>query len=279
MVPSSIRQFRAVYESQFLAWCNQENYRLIAEIDLAALRAFRNTWEDQSSRTRHTKQIRMKQFFRFCVANGWIKENPAMGLTRIKVAQSQTNYFRPKEMEKLLNAALASDARNDHRGGKRLHALILLMRWSGLRITDAVTLERSRVINGQLMLYQMKTGTPVRVPLPSKVLEALENVPPGMASHPDYYFWSGNGKKETAADVFHKAFRRLASKHFAGKRAHPHMLRDTFAVELLLAGVPLDQVSKLLGHSNVSMTEKHYAPWVEARMTQLENSVRASWSA
>ncbi len=33
---------------------------------------------------------------------------------------------------------------------------------------------------------------------------------------------------------------------------------NTFAVELLLSGVPIDQVSLLLGHSSVKVTEKHY---------------------
>jgi integrase/recombinase XerD len=55
------------------------------------------------------------------------------------------------------------------------------------------------------------------------------------------------------------------------------MFRDTFAVELLLAGVPLDQVSLLLGHSSVKITEKHYAPFVKARQQQLEASVRMAW--
>jgi len=55
------------------------------------------------------------------------------------------------------------------------------------------------------------------------------------------------------------------------------MFRDTFAVEMLLAGVPLDQVSILLGHKSIKVTEKHYAPWVRARQEQLENSVRRAW--
>ncbi len=55
------------------------------------------------------------------------------------------------------------------------------------------------------------------------------------------------------------------------------MFRDTFAVELLLSGVPIDQVSLLLGHSSVKVTEKHYSPFVKARQEQLENSVMLSW--
>lgn len=55
------------------------------------------------------------------------------------------------------------------------------------------------------------------------------------------------------------------------------MFRDTFAVELLLAGVPIDQVSLLLGHSSVKVTEKHYAPFVKARQAQLAQSARMAW--
>jgi integrase len=46
------------------------------------------------------------------------------------------------------------------------------------------------------------------------------------------------------------------------------MFRDTYAVELLLAGVPVDQVSLLLGHSSVKITERHYAPFCKARQQQ-----------
>ena len=46
---------------------------------------------------------------------------------------------------------------------------------------------------------------------------------------------------------------------------------------MLLAGVPIDQVSILLGHASVRITEKHYSPWVKARQDQLANSVRNAW--
>ena len=59
---------------------------------------------------------------------------------------------------------------------------------------------------------------------------------------------------------------------------HAHRFRDTFAVELLLAGVPLERVSILLGHSSVKITEKHYAPWVRERQEQTEADVRRTWA-
>ena len=48
---------------------------------------------------------------------------------------------------------------------------------------------------------------------------------------------------------------------------------------MLLAGVPIDQVSLLLGHASVKITEKSYAPFVKARQIQLQESVRNAWMA
>jgi integrase len=157
------------------------------------------------------------------------------------------------------------------------------MRWSGLRIRDAVTLECSRLEENKLLLYQAKTGIPVFVPLPPEVAELLRSIPPCLKPNPRYFFWSGNGLPKTFVANWQRAYRRLfkiadlRNPDGTPKRAHCHMFRDTFAVEMLLAGVPIDQVSILLGHASVRVTEKHYSPWVRARQDQLEKSVQAAW--
>jgi integrase len=49
-------------------------------------------------------------------------------------------------------------------------------------------------------------------------------------------------------------------------------------VELLLAGVPLETVSILLGHSSVKITEKHYKTWVRSLQRKLQDEVKRAWS-
>jgi integrase len=156
-------------------------------------------------------------------------------------------------------------------------AFVLLLRWAGLRIGDAISLERSRLTaEGRIMLYMAKTGNPVCVLIPEYVSQLLHSLP---NSNPKYFFWTGNGLLKTAAADWQRTLRRLFKFADLDKRCHPHMFRDTFAVELLLAGVPIDQVSMLLGHSSVKITEKHYSPWVHARQQQLEESVLKAWAA
>ena len=144
-----------------------------------------------------------------------------------------------------------------------------------MRIGDAVMLERSRITGDKLFLYTAKTGTPVYIPLPDLVLTALEAVP---KIGEQYFFWSGESKRDSATGDWQRALKGLF-KEAEIPDGHAHRFRDTFAVELLKAGVPMDRVSVLLGHSSIKVTEKHYSPWVRARQEQLESDVRLSWKS
>jgi integrase-like protein len=102
-----------------------------------------------------------------------------------------------------------------------------------------------------------------------------------IGEHEQFYFWTGNGKPKTVISDWQEKLKTLfASAKLANGRAlangHAHRFRDTFATELLLAGVPLERVSILLGHSSIRITERHYAPWVRSRQEQLERDVRSS---
>ena len=209
----------------------------------------------------------MRGFFRFCASAGWIPTNPAPAVKLPKVHQVPTLPFTDEEFKKLL------DAFDRFRGnGQRLRALLLLLRHSGLRIGDAVGLKRERIADGKVFLYTQKTGTPVRIPLPVYVREALESLPDG-----EYLFWSGHGVLKSAIEDLRRAFYGLAALAKV-KHAHFHRLRDSFAIGLLEKGVPIESVSVLLGHTDVRITSKHYRPWVKSLQEKLEADVRSTWS-
>lgn len=276
---------RTIFERQLLSWADAIGIRLLDELTASALTRWRATWKLAAMTTRNNQEL-LRNFFRYCMRQGWLKDNPALLLTKVIVKQRPTDYFTREEFDALLKATESFATNQNFRGedwSARLRTFVLLMRWSGLRIGDAARLERSRLHGDRLLLYQAKTGTPVFVPLPHFVAEALRNVPPGREPNPRYFFWSGKGKHGAAAHTWTPAYARLfeiaALKNSDGtlKKCRSHMLRDTFAVEMLLAGVPIEEVSMLLGHSSIKTTEKHYAPWVLARQEELENSVKKSW--
>jgi integrase len=287
--PDTMSKLERIFKKQLLAWAKTEGLEYLDELDLDALLTFRTTWHE-GALVRAKKQERVIGFFWVCFRRNYLSQNPALGLTKIKARQVPTDYFPREEFETILAATYVY---GDPRGGFipiedtriRLRTLTLLMRWSGLRIRDAVILEKTRLIGDDLLLYQAKTGTPVYVPLPPHVADALRNIPAGPKPNPRYFFWSGNGEPKSAVADWQRSYRRLfqiadiRKPDDQKKRCHPHMFRDTFAVEMLLAGVPIDQVSILLGHSSVKITERHYAPFVKARQLQLQASVRAAWKA
>jgi integrase len=164
-------------------------------------------------------------------------------------------------------------SKRSHR--ERIRAMILLLRYSGLRISDAAILGRSRLSGDKLFLYTQKTGTPVWVPLPPKTVEAMNSSP---SDNEKYFFWNGSCLPTSAVKIWERTFERVFEKAHVSNGTI-HRFRDTFAVELLLKGVPIEQVSVLLGHSSLKITEKHYAPWVKARQDQLERPVRLAWPA
>lgn len=287
LADDTIDKLRRIFEKGMLTWAASEKIAHLERIGLAELERFRDTWKD-APLARKKKQERAIGFFYYCVRRGWIKTNPATLLGRIKVRENPTDYFNKEEFEKILQAtyvynpkAWNTEPRNQ---ATRARVLILLMRWSGLSIRDAVKLERSNLSeNDELFLYRAKTGNPVFVPLPPDVAQALREIPAGIKSNPRYFFWTGHGKLKSAVGNWQRTLRRVFKladiRHADGtkKRCHPHMFRDTFAVECLLSGMLLDEVSILLAHKSVKITEKHYAPWVRARQEQLSSNVRRSW--
>jgi len=262
----TIRKYQTFLERRFMTWCESKGYRLLKQITPATLADFRRTWDD--SPLYAVKNIeRLRSFFRFCQRMKWSSENPALALKVPRATGKPTLPFTDAEMTRILAAC------DDYRGDKaRMRAFVLLMRYSGLRRGDAIALRRDALVGKNVQLYTQKTGQPVSVPLPDFVVEALEQVD----GDGDYFFWTGKNLRSATANWS----RYLASVFAAAKvkRAHSHRFRDTFATGLLLAGVPIEDVSILLGHSNTKITAKHYSPWVKERQERLEDRVRQAWS-
>jgi integrase len=255
----------------------EKNFGAVAirSVTVDDLRTIREAWT-VAPVTMQKRLEMLRSFFRFCVDSGWIDRNPAK-VVRLPVVEFEpTLPFTELEMENILWACDMVRDKHPMMGAgieTKLRALVLLMRYSGLRITDAVTLKKEKIKDGKLFLYQAKTKHPVWVPLPALVLDALREIDEGR----EYYFWSGTSKIRHAPTRWQD---RLAKVFvIAGiEGGHSHRFRDTFAVALLEKGVDIKTVSMLLGHTSIKTTEEHYAPWVRSRQVALEAAVQATFA-
>jgi len=262
-------------------YCESQRVFTLLALTRELLTGFCATWPElyPSSYTRSKVRERVRTFLRYCYESQWLPRIPQ--LPKIKVEEPPTLPITPAEYTRLL-AAIATTVTKDMR--TKVHALIQLMRWSGLAIRDALTLKRGELQHDKarkaylIVTARQKTGTHVSVPIPPAVAKELLAV---TNENPEYIFWSGEGEEESITKSWAKLY--LAPLFEAAKLStngylKSHRLRDTFAVDLLEKGVPLEEVSKLLGHESIKTTERHYAKWVKGRQDRLASLVTATWA-
>jgi integrase/recombinase XerD len=279
LAKSTLDRYEAILDGMTAFAAQPERrFTLLRELDTETLTKFRLTWKGSSSLAAVKKIERLRTFFKFCWANGYVDRNPAAGVKYPNVRLTPTLPFSQEEMLAMIDAADQRIAKAERVSGKvkaqHVRALILLMRYSGPRISDAIACRCDSVQDGKLSLYTAKTGQHVSVPLPEFLVEELERLP---RKSPGHWFWPGaSGTLESWRKPWTVAL--LALFKAAGiKGGRAHRFRDTFAVEHLLSGTSIPTVSKFLGHSNTRITEKHYLPWVKRLQEQAEEDSRKSW--
>jgi integrase/recombinase XerD len=266
--------------SRLKSYCEGRGVFVVSGLTKELLTGYASTWPEvyPASSTRSRVRDRLSTFLRYCFEAEWLPRIPR--LSPVKVEQAPTLPLSAAEYTRLLDTTYATFADEPGRGA-RVRALIQLMRFSGLAIRDALTLKREEITHDKnadlysIVTSRQKTGTHVSVPIPPDVAQEVLAVANGNAV---YVFWSGNGDEESATKNWAKHLARLFDDaKITSGHMRSHRLRDTFAVDLLQKGVPLEEVSKLLGHSSIKTTERSYAQWIKARQDRLNTLVTGTW--
>jgi integrase len=273
--PATLSKHRNLLDGRLIPWCAHKGYRQLKQLDVDALREFRATWQD-SPLTASKNLERLRSFFGFCVQAGWLAQNSAKALKPPKLADKSTKVkvFTEHELEAILEACDAYPQRNSfgHDNRARVKALVLTLRYSGMRIGDCVGLQKTHLKDDKLFLNTQKSGSKIYVPLPKVAADALAAI----AGDGKYYFWTGNGLRKSAVADWQRSLRWVFAE--ADVTGNPHMFRHTFATDLLARGIPIEDVSILLGHKSVRITESYYSHWIKARRDRLEERVRELWA-
>lgn len=269
---------------RFVHFAEQNGQLLANGIEEGLLLRYAATWEHSypSCSTRALVRVRLLGFLRFCVKVGELKEVP--DVPAIKQRREPTLPLADEQFERLL--AVVGTARHRIRVSvpcEVRRAVVLLMRYSGAAVTDAIMMQRSGISFDKAKgIYRCqyrrkKTGVLINNPLPSEVAEEILEASKLCTSRTHLFHKDGLEQSRCHTrrwtDWFTKAFARAGMPG-----GHSHQLRDTFAVGLLLQRVPLDAVARALGHSSVKTTERYYAPWIKERQDLLDSTILAAMS-
>lgn len=220
----------------------------------------------------------IKAFFAWCTAQGYSKANIAQGIKPPKVRQAEKIPYTQQEVIQIIAACDKLGQESYER--RRAMAAILLMRFTGCRISDVLNLRLDAVKDGVLRLYTQKTKQLVMhdlniIPPVLHALAALP-LPKGTIAH-THYFWNGVGSNHAVMSDMQRSLRRvyLLSKV---PHAHNHRFRHTYASDLLSNGASLWVVARQLGIST-TICERVYGHLTAAYCKQVEDATMRAFSA
>ena len=218
---------------------------------LAGLRA-----RGLASTTIARRAAALRSFFRHQMLLGARADNPAAELDLPRRTRRLPRTLSPGEAERLVEAAQGTAPR-----ALRDHALVELLYGAGLRVSEAVGLEKGGVdLDDRFVRTIGKGGKERVVPIGRQAAQAVRRYlahgrPHLDRRHRPELFLNAQGGPLTRAGAF-LILRKLAGK--AGldpERVHPHLLRHSFATHLLEGGADLRSVQEMLGHADLATTE------------------------
>jgi integrase/recombinase XerD len=198
----------------------------------------------------------MRAFFRHQQLLDDRKDNPAAELDLPRRRQKLPRTLSPGEAERLIDAAAGTQPRD-----LRDRALIELLYGAGLRVSEAVSLEKGGISLDERLVRCVGKGDKERiVPIGRQAAEALRRYlsrgrPHLDRRHRPELFLNAQGGPLTRAGAFLILRRRAEKAGLEPARVHPHLLRHSFATHLLEGGADLRSVQEMLGHADLSTTE------------------------
>ena len=276
--------------SRLRDYSHQNNKLFIQELSANFLETFITYGLAPMMKTtsKSTSISKLKCFLREAYRRSWILEPVREQLKPYGAEYEQKDPYTPEEVTKILEGAehLNTGHVGYAKNGKTFRTLLELMLNTGIRVGDSIQHDPKKTMPGERTgewihsfnpqkQKKTKTKKSLDIYLDQQLKVSIDNCEWMSGELPfAYRSLSGLSEKDREYHVNYMAIEVWRNMQRIGKRCgikdcRPHRLRDTFAVKLLMAGTPIEEVSRLLGHSSVKITEKYYAKWDKARQDLL----------
>lgn len=230
---------------------------------------------DLADTSKGTAVAKLRCFLRDAFRRGWIQESLVDKVRTHRAVYQQKEPYTDEEVLKILDGALTltHGSVGYAKHPKTFRLMLEVMLETGMRLGDVIQFDPFRLTKGKhLWVYSYAPQKQKRTDRVKSIEAYLSNrlktaIDKAEWFSPSLPFLSGTNKTP-GNDVYERL--QTIGKRCGVADCRPHRFRDTFAVRKLLAGLQLDDVSRLLGHSSVKVTETYYARWVPSRKVRLE---------
>ena len=199
------------------------------------------------------------KIIRICIANRWLIYDPFLNYKN-KIKTVDRVYLTTGELQKMTNKDMVTDRLTQVRD------IFLFCCFTGLAYADVKKLRRWDLVTGVdgeqwISIKRQKTDTPSRIPL----LPAASTLMLRYVNHPNCEN-SGRVLPVLSNQKMNAYLKEIADVCGINKPITFHIARHTFATTVtLLNGVPIESVSKMLGHTNIKTTQ-HYAKILDIKV-------------
>jgi len=207
------------------------------------------------ARTINRKLVTLRTFFKFAAREGAMPHNPTINLVALKTPKKLPSVISEKALSQVLQLPDQASV-----AGGRDFAILELFYNCGLRRQELINLDIKDVDLRSLQIRVLGKRSRERiVPLGRAAMHAIVN---WLEKRKEFccdqneaaLFVNRHGKRMTAGQVY-RSVRHYLKQVTELDKAHPHVLRHSFATHLLDAGADLMAVKEMLGHSTLSTTQ------------------------
>ena len=248
------------YEGDLRQWAGylKEQYEVVqlSEVSSSMIRSWlvARMEEGLEARSINRKITALKSFYKYAVRSNWVAINPMGKISSPKVAKRLPVYVEAEKLDLLLDNTLFEDSFN----GRRDHLILELFYGTGMRLSELLGLAVEDV---NLRSLQLKvTG--------KRNKQRIIPIFPSLAAQIEKYLVERNAIQATHSTLlvmedgkalYPVLVYRVVNKHLSlvstQQKRSPHVLRHSFATEMLNKGADLNAIKEILGHANLSATQ------------------------
>lgn len=265
--PLTIRNYRH-YLSRFVLWMSNSGIREdLADINQEVVKNFRVflsnlPGENKSTMARRTQSyhvIALRSFLKWLIRNDYDVMAPDK-IDLPKVEERQVHFLNGEQVDRLLSAPSLSTIQ-----GKRDKAILEVLFSTGLRVSELTKLDRDKIDLDRREFGIIGKGGKARVVfLSSRAVdwtikylnERKDHYKPLFIHHKGKIEITSNGEKmRLTPRSIQRLIKKYAHKMKIPVDVTPHVMRHSFATDLLIAGADMRSVQEMLGHKNISTTQ------------------------